>query len=104
MKLLINGESEYKIEIDKGPHIGSISISYINFFYDGYTELGLETKARSLVDTGNDVTICLDGKKIKLNYSQQEELFILLKLWKKELENGPNLPYKIVEIIEEGEL
>jgi hypothetical protein len=63
-----------------------ICLRKTNDLGDIYTKKGLEAGI-ALVDDGNGVTIGLDGRKLRLDYSEITELFTLLKL-KKDLDFG----------------
>ena len=63
-----------------------ICIRRTNDLGDIYSKKGLEG-GLALIDDGNGVTIGLDGRKLRFDYSEISELFTLLKI-KKKLDDG----------------
>ncbi len=99
MLLLTDGESEYKVDITKD----TINLSPINVLKDEWSDKGLKIN-NLLFETGNGIEITLQGRKIKLNYSEQEHLYLLLRIWKQKFESGPKQRYRFIETNELEEL
>jgi hypothetical protein len=97
MLLLKDCEFEYTVEIDTSSPISSINLNRTNIFNEHWSDAGLSYKCK-LVDTGDQIILNLGKRTIKLDYSQMEEVYILLRLWKKYFETGPNLPYKLIDM------
>lgn len=101
MLVLIDSEgAEYQVMFTEN----TIDLNAVNALGIAWLDKGLAETKNKLFDNGNGVEIALGKRKIKLNYSEQEHLYLLLKLWKYKFEVGPKQEYKLVEVAEIEEL
>ena len=76
-----------------------VRISMSNDFGDAYTQAGTSKMIR-IVEDKNGYTVTLGDKEFQLDYSEAEEVFVLLKLISKKQKYKTE--FSIVETVEEN--